>query len=70
MHSAIIEKPTTNTTATLWDLTGRDPMRIKLRSTMVDDQDKALAFYTKILCFQKKHEFPRRRLQVADGCFA
>jgi catechol 2,3-dioxygenase-like lactoylglutathione lyase family enzyme len=25
---------------------------------MVDDQDKALRFYTKVLGFQKKHEFP------------
>ena len=33
-------------------------MRIKLTSVMVDDQDKALKFYTKILGFQKKHEFP------------
>jgi len=33
-------------------------MRIKLTSIMVDDQDKALKFYTKVLGFQKKHEFP------------
>jgi glyoxylase I family protein len=33
-------------------------MRIKLTSVMVDDQDKALKFYTKVLGFQKKHEFP------------
>jgi len=33
-------------------------MRIKLTSVMVDDQDRALTFYTKILGFQKKHEFP------------
>jgi glyoxylase I family protein len=33
-------------------------MRIKLTSIMVDDQDKALKFYTKILGFQKKHEIP------------
>ena len=33
-------------------------MRIKLTSIMVDDQDKALEFYTHILGFQKKREFP------------
>ena len=33
-------------------------MRIKLTSIMVDDQDKALDFYTRMLGFQKKHEFP------------
>ena len=33
-------------------------MRIKLTSIMVDDQDKALKFYTEVLGFQKKHEIP------------
>jgi catechol 2,3-dioxygenase-like lactoylglutathione lyase family enzyme len=33
-------------------------LRIKLTSVMVDDQDKALAFYTDVLGFQKKVEFP------------
>jgi len=33
-------------------------MRIKLTSIMVDDQDRALKFYTEILGFQKKHEIP------------
>jgi catechol 2,3-dioxygenase-like lactoylglutathione lyase family enzyme len=33
-------------------------MRIKLTSLMVDDQDKALRFYTDVLGFQKKHEIP------------
>jgi glyoxylase I family protein len=33
-------------------------MRIKLTSLMVDDQDKALKFYTNTLGFQKKREFP------------
>jgi len=32
-------------------------MQIKLTSVFVDDQDKALKFYTDILGFQKKHEF-------------
>lgn len=33
-------------------------MRIKLTSLMVDDQDKALKFYTEVLGFRKKHEIP------------
>jgi len=33
-------------------------MKIKLASVMVDDQDKALKFYTEILGFQKKRDFP------------
>jgi len=33
-------------------------MRLKLQSIMVDDQDKALKFYTDVLGFRKKREFP------------
>ena len=33
-------------------------MRIKLTSIMVDDQDKALRFYSDVLGFRKKHEIP------------
>jgi predicted enzyme related to lactoylglutathione lyase len=33
-------------------------MKIKLTSIYVDDQDKALAFYTEKLGFQKKAEYP------------
>ena len=33
-------------------------MRIKLTSIMVDDQDRALRFYTEILGFRKKHDIP------------
>jgi predicted enzyme related to lactoylglutathione lyase len=33
-------------------------MRIKLTSLMVDDQAKALKFYTEVLGFEKKHDFP------------
>ena len=33
-------------------------MRIRLSSIMVNDQDKALKFYTEVLGFQKKHEIP------------
>jgi catechol 2,3-dioxygenase-like lactoylglutathione lyase family enzyme len=33
-------------------------MKIILTSVMVDDQAKALAFYTDVLGFVKKHDFP------------
>jgi glyoxylase I family protein len=33
-------------------------MRIKLTSIMVNDQDKALKFYTEVLGFRKKHDIP------------
>jgi len=33
-------------------------MRIKLTSIMVDDQDRALKFYTEVLGFEKKHAIP------------
>ena len=33
-------------------------MQIKLTSIMVDDQDKALRFYTDVLGFEKKHDIP------------
>ncbi len=33
-------------------------MRINLASVLVDDQDKALAFYTKVLGFELKHDIP------------
>lgn len=33
-------------------------MRIKLSSVLVDDQDKALRFYTDILGFEKKEDLP------------
>lgn len=33
-------------------------MRIKLTSIMVEDQDKALRFYTETLGFRKKHDIP------------
>ena len=33
-------------------------MRIKLTSIMVDDQDRALRFYTGVLGFRKKHDIP------------
>jgi predicted enzyme related to lactoylglutathione lyase len=33
-------------------------MKIKLTSVYVDDQDKALKFYTEVLGFVKKHDIP------------
>ena len=33
-------------------------MRIRLSSIMVDNQDKALTFYTEVFGFVKKHEIP------------
>jgi catechol 2,3-dioxygenase-like lactoylglutathione lyase family enzyme len=33
-------------------------MKIKLTSVMVDDQDKALRFYTEVLGFVKKNDIP------------
>ncbi|HZQ98385.1 MAG TPA: VOC family protein [Chloroflexota bacterium] len=45
-------------------------MRIKLTSIYVDDQDKALAFYTQVLDFVKKADFtqgPYRWLTVASA---
>ncbi|MFC9892246.1 VOC family protein [Nocardia sp. NPDC127579] len=33
-------------------------MRIAVTSVFVDDQEKALAFYTEVLGFQKKHDVP------------
>jgi catechol 2,3-dioxygenase-like lactoylglutathione lyase family enzyme len=33
-------------------------MRIKLTSLMVDEQDKAIRFYTEVLGFKKKHDIP------------
>jgi glyoxylase I family protein len=33
-------------------------MKIKLNSIFVENQDKALAFYTDVLGFKKNHEIP------------
>jgi catechol 2,3-dioxygenase-like lactoylglutathione lyase family enzyme len=37
---------------------GAEAMRINLASVMVDDQDRALKFYTEVLGFVKKVEIP------------
>jgi catechol 2,3-dioxygenase-like lactoylglutathione lyase family enzyme len=34
-------------------------MKVKLNSVLVDDQDKALKFYTEVLGFIKKMIYPR-----------
>ena len=44
-------------------------MKIKVTSTYVDDQEKALRFYTDVVGFQKKADFtqgPFRWLTVAS----
>ena len=38
-------------------------MRIKLTQVFVDDQDKALGFYTEVLGFVKKRDFPIGQFQ-------
>ena len=40
-------------------------MRITLTNVLVDDQAKALAFYTEVLGFQKHHDVARRGILVA-----
>src|SRR3954464_7444617 len=35
-----------------------EPVRIKLYSIFVDDQDKGLRFYTEVLGFKKKQDLP------------
>ena len=45
-------------------------MKIKVTSIFVDDQDKALRFYTEVLGFAKKNDFsqgPYRWLTVAPS---
>jgi predicted enzyme related to lactoylglutathione lyase len=51
------------------NVTRRNEMKIKLTSVYVDDQDKALRFYTEVLGFTKKTDFsqgPYRWLTVAS----
>src|SRR5579862_4485629 len=48
----------------------RNEMKIKLTSVYVDDQEKALRFYTEVLGFTKKNDFsngPYRWLTVASA---
>ena len=45
-------------------------MRIKLTSIMVDDQDKALAFYTDVLGLREEARHPGRRVPVDHGRLA
>ena len=43
-------------------------MKIKLTSIMVEDQDRALAFYTQVLGFKKKREFPAALTGGSPSC--
>jgi catechol 2,3-dioxygenase-like lactoylglutathione lyase family enzyme len=43
-------------------------MQITLASIMVEDQDRALAFYTKILGFEKKHDIPMGEFRWLTVC--
>ena len=42
-------------------------MRINLSSVLVDDQQKALRFYTQTLGFQKKHDIPLGKKEGDDA---
>ena len=41
-------------------------MKIKVTSIYVDDQDKALRFYTEVLGFAKKTDFSQGPISLAD----
>ena len=45
-------------------------MKIHLTSVMVDDQDKALQFYTAVLGFVKKTDVPMGKYKLAYGGLA
>ena len=45
-------------------------MKIKLTSVHVDDQEKALRFYTEVLGFVKKTDVSAGRVPLADGGLA
>ena len=45
-------------------------MKIKMTSVYVDDQDKALRFYTEVLGFAKKDRLQPGPLSLADGSLA
>jgi predicted enzyme related to lactoylglutathione lyase len=55
---AMFADPAGNVTGLLLRVKGRYPMRISLTSVLVDDQAKALAFYTKTLMFAKGKDIP------------
>jgi catechol 2,3-dioxygenase-like lactoylglutathione lyase family enzyme len=42
-------------------------MRITVCSVFVDDQEKALRFYTEILGFLKKTDIPMGKFKMVDG---
>src|SRR5258705_11089423 len=43
-------------------------MQITLASIFVEDQDRALAFYTKIVGFEKKHDIPMGQFRWLTVC--
>lgn len=45
-------------------------MRIKLNSIFVDDQSKALSFYTEILGFVAEPGYPGRGVSLVNSTFA
>lgn len=48
---------------------GKNNMKIIVTSIFVQDQDKALEFYSEKLGFVKKGGRSRRRIQVDNACF-
>ena len=45
-------------------------MKIKLNSIFVENQDKALAFYTGVLGFKQSKDIPMGGIPLAHGRFA
>lgn len=43
-------------------------MQITLTSLLVEDQDRALAFYTKVIGFEKKHDIPMGTFRWLTVC--
>lgn len=43
-------------------------MQITLASVLVEDQDRALAFYTNVLGFEKKHDIPMGEFRWLTVC--
>jgi len=55
---AVFEDPCGNRIRIFETPVGGNSLRIKLNSVLVDDQDKALKFYTEVLGFVKKRDMP------------
>src|ERR1700678_3722674 len=68
MPASMVVEPAARLRGPSPQIEGR-PMKIKLTSVYVDDQEKALRFYTEVLGFAKKADFsngPYRWLTVAS----